>query len=359
MNNKKAEKKILVFLGFLDQNYSRSAVLLNYPSSKYEKKFYKAPKNFISTIRVVANLRKIYKDRHLTFIVMSPCHKLTLPTRIVAKKRVILDAGWPLSDGELSRKFRWKSIYSIPKIIIMDFIAFHSANLVLLESEKQKQRVARMFKISSEKLEVSFTGFNESSILRKKVDNGFSIKIRNQIQSLGNLGVVIFRGKVNNESGYERIIQVAKELDNRATFLLLVNRNQWSGLVPKNCIEINSFTDEQMFLCYEIANLALGQISNHKRLDFTIPHKAFEAGFFGKTYVTCKNGGIQEYGNENQISYLDSIDPKKIALHILDLFSSMKIEAFGKNLNTNYLVKFSQSALNRNFEYSMTRHFPE
>ena len=134
MRESDSRKPILIFLGFLDQNYSRSAVLLNYPSPDYEKKFYKVPTNFISSARFVLNLKRIHNNRRVIFVIMSPCHKLTLPTRLITKQQIVLDAGWPLTDGELSRPLRWKSFVSIPKSILIDLVSFHSANLILVET---------------------------------------------------------------------------------------------------------------------------------------------------------------------------------------------------------------------------------
>ena len=343
-------KPILIFLGFVSSTYSRSAILLSHKSSKYVKEFYEAPTKSFSALRLVIRLKKIHKNRKVIFVIMSPCHKLTLPTRLIARKNVILDAGWPLSDGELSRSFRWQSFFSIPKTVLIDLIAFHSASLVLTETEKQKYRIARLFRVSHKRLFVSYTGFNESLVLKQTIDEVFLTKIRKQVETLDNKVVIIFRGKINNESGYSRIIQVAKILETQATFLLLVNQNPWTGLTPRNCIEINTFSDEQMFSCYRISQIALGQISNHNRLELTIPHKAFEAAYFGKTYLTNRSAGMEEFGNEEQLAFLNSLNPEKVAQQIIEISIPATVEFYGRNLKAQYNFRYSQEVLNRNFE---------
>lgn len=350
MRESDSRKPILIFLGFLDQNYSRSAVLLNYPSPDYEKKFYKVPTNFISSARFVLNLKRIHNNRRVIFVIMSPCHKLTLPTRLITKQQIVLDAGWPLTDGELSRPLRWKSFVSIPKSILIDLVSFHSANLILVETKHQKTRIARLFKISHERIFVSYTGFNECKVNSRLTNSTFQSNLTKQLETLSNKKVVIFRGKVNSESGYERIIQAARILDTQVTFLLLVNHNVWTGSTPSNCIEINTFSDEQMHTCYKISQIALGQISDHRRLELTIPHKAFEAGFFGVAYLTSRSAGIEEFGNEAELSFLSSLSPEKIAEQILEMIKSKRDISYGKILAAHYQSKYSQPILNRTFE---------
>ncbi len=350
MQETDSQKPVLIFLGFIDENYSRSAVLLNYPSTDYEKKFYKVPTNIISAARFVHNLNRSHRNRRVLFVIMSPCHKLTFPTRLITKQKIILDAGWPLSDGELSRPFRWQSIISIPKTILIDLVSLHSADLILVETKHQKNRVARLFKISHGRIMVSYTGFNESKVNSVLTDSKFQSKLNEHIESLSNKKVVIFRGKVNNESGYTTIIQVARILEDQATFLLLVNQNMWTGSTPNNCIEINSFSDQQMHACYRVSQIALGQISDHKRLNFTIPHKAYEAGFFGVAYVTSRSAGIEEFGTEDQLTFLDSLNPEKIAEQVLKMIKSDRDISHGKSLSSHYQSKYSQPILNRTFE---------
>jgi hypothetical protein len=350
-----SQKPILIFLGFLDENYSRSAVLLNYPSPDYEKKFYKVPTNIISAARFVLNLKRSYRNRRVLFVIMSPCHKLTLPTRLITKQKIILDAGWPLSDGELSRPLRWQSFISLPKAILIDLVSLHSANLILVETEHQKLRVARLFKISLGRIMVSYTGFNESKVNSLLTDSTFQGKLDRHVESFSNKKVVIFRGKVNSESGYARIIQAARILEDKAIFLLLVNQNNWTGSTPTNCYEINSFTDEQMHACYRVSQIALGQISDHKRLNFTIPHKAYEAGFFGVAYLTSRSAGIEEFGTEDQLTFLDSLSPEKIAEQILEMIKSGRDIPYGKSLSRHYQSKYSQPILNHTFELMLKR----
>ena len=281
---------------------------------------------------------------------MSPCHKLTLPTRLVARKRVILDAGWPLSDGEFSRSFSIKSILSIPKVALIDLIAFHSANLILAETENQKSRISKIFLISKKRIRVSFTGFNESPVVNPSWDDKLLSEITGKIDSLGNKIIVIFRGKINNESGYSSILKAAEILKEKATFLLLVNQNSWTGFTPSNCIEINSYSNEQMFSCYRIAQIALGQISDHKRLELTIPHKAFEAAFFGKTYITNKSSGMEEFGSQKNLVFLESLLPMAIANQIIEIATPETLQLYGNALNAHYQENYSQRILNIGFE---------
>ena len=86
----------------------------------------------------------------------------------------------------------------------------------------------------------------------------------------------------------------------------------------------------------------MGQLAKHERLVRTIPHKAFEAAFLGKAYLTGRNQGILEiFEEDKEITCFNPGDPIDLAKKILELFAEPKSL---KNLGLNMQVKYNKVA---------------
>jgi hypothetical protein len=113
------KKGQLIFLSFYDEKYSRSAVLLNANDSRFQKNFYRLSSNSIGILREFMKIIKSQKGQIAAVVVMSPSHKVVPIIRFFCRYPLILDAGWPLTDGNASRRgsdFRW-----VPKTISGNF----------------------------------------------------------------------------------------------------------------------------------------------------------------------------------------------------------------------------------------------
>ena len=129
----------ILFLSLYESGYSRSSVHIenmnpNHLFLKISLQEFKT-KNGIRTIR-----RSIALSDAIW--VMSPSHILVLPIRFLTRKSIILDAGWPLSDSTMSsNKLFFKILKKIHSFLI-DFISFHLASRVILESKAQLRKVS-------------------------------------------------------------------------------------------------------------------------------------------------------------------------------------------------------------------------
>ena len=111
-------------------------------------------------------------------------------------------------------------------------------------------------------------------------------------------------------------------------------------------------SEKELIQLYLKADCCLGQISSNSRLSRTIPHKAFEAGYFGKPYVTVDNAGIREFlPGEFDALYLDQLDPRYIARRLLELLGNHELMLLlATNIQSRYYLTASQSALRKTLD---------
>ncbi len=153
MGNRNPDKLEVLFLSFVGKNYSRSSTILNVDSAALNKQYLELPKGFSQWITAIYRNRT-YIRRFDCLVVMSPCHILSAPLKIISRKPQILDAGWPLTDGHISRELKFRRVLKLPLIILIDFIAFHFSDIVLVESKAQIKRMNRLFGVNKSKLRV-------------------------------------------------------------------------------------------------------------------------------------------------------------------------------------------------------------
>ena len=293
-------EKDLIFLSFLEQKYSRSGVLLSgMPNSKYVK----LPKPGVRLIRELIKIRgeKLWNKKIL--VVMSPAHILVPFLRMILRNRIVLDSGWPLFDGALSRTDE-KAKRTNPILVkryLTDLLVFHLAHSIALETEQQVIRTAKLFKLKKSKLFRSFTGFDETSSFDDFED--FECPIRELCPACNNNpnDLILFRGKFNREAGLEVLAQATHELDsNHLTFVIATNSNLDEIDFSRKTLIINEFLNTtQIAHLYRNSKISIGQLSNNSRLSYSIPHKAFEAAYFKTPYLTRNSTAIKEIFNSD------------------------------------------------------------
>lgn len=344
----KIEDRVL-FLSFVGRNYSRSSTILNANSEKFQKHFQKISPGFLRAVREIYSQRKIMRLASCV-VIMSPCHILTPVVKILLRKPVILDAGWALSDGQFSRDAGPSRMIKNIKILLVDWFAFHLADLILVESKSQLIRYKRKYILPESRMRVSFTGLNEKAFAGESVKSELIDRVKRHLFSLDNKLTVLFRGKVNNESGFENIRKAAKLLEKEVSFIFLISDKDIQENFSSNVICISSVSDMEMRQIYQLADISLGQISNHPRLDHTIPHKAFEAGFFRVPYISADNGGIREFLDPGEAVFVRKPFTEGLANAIVSLSDTNAREQYAKKIGEKYQKLAGQSTLNEKFE---------
>ena len=280
---------------------------------------------------------------------------ITMVLKIFIRKPVILDAGWSLTDGVLSRGFKFQNLYRLPITFAIDLISMHSANLVLVESFLQIVRVQKYFALPLRKIRLSYTGLDESQFgsspeLQQKKNELIS-ELKKRFDLDAKKLVVLFRGKVNRESGFENICEAAKLLSNEATFIFILGERDLPPKDLHNIIQLSKVSPIEMKEIYEMADITIGQISNHPRLKYTIPHKAFEAGYFKRAYITANSEGIREIFNERSVVYLNETNPESLAAAIRALSNGKNRVKLEIEIGLQYQNKVSQAVINNQFAH--------
>jgi hypothetical protein len=287
------------------------------------------------------------KHQNTIFVALSPCHALVPMIRLFWRGRIVLDAGWPLTDATISRGIKFGKIWVLTKTLVIDFLSFHTASKIILESVAQSDRVAKLFKVDAKKISVLFTGFDETSSSLGEME----------LPELADLDttkpIVTFRGSTNPESGLE-VIREMSNLSGTEQFNLLIFTNKENPgfqFSPGTQVITRRLSAQELTKIYRMSDVLIGQISNKKRLNFTIPHKAFEAGYFEKAYISIDRPAIRElYEASDAVSYSKSFDAKSLLWSILDLVNNTeKKKLLEGHISRDYREKASQELLGKRF----------
>jgi glycosyltransferase involved in cell wall biosynthesis len=339
----------VIFIGFVGRNYSRSSTILNFETSHLTKKYFEIPANislaFISIVKNRAALRDCS-----AVVVMSPCHMLTPLIRFIVRKPVILDAGWALTDGELSRGIKGTRLFKLPLIYLTDLIAFTCSKCILVETNLQINRIHNLFGIRKHKLRVSLTGINE---LDFAINLTPSMKIQDLVQKAtfkSSELKILFRGKINRESGFDSIIKAALESGPELFFIFVIGGKDKLENLPVNAVVFQNLSNADLKEIYALSDICIGQFSTHPRLSYTIPHKAFEAAYFGKPYITVQSPGIRDFLSVNDAVFVEKPTSENLIHSIRRLSDSNRRSELGANILKTYGLKSSQHNINQDFE---------
>jgi glycosyltransferase involved in cell wall biosynthesis len=106
-----------------------------------------------------------------------------------------------------------------------------------------------------------------------------------------------------------------------------------------------------MITIQQRCDLALGQMAKNKRLNRTIPHKAFEFAYLAKPYLSGRNLAIKELFVENvEILCFEPGNPKDLAEKIKSILDDdiYRLE-LARNFQRAYFEKCSQYSLSKKF----------
>jgi len=268
--------------------------------------------------------------------------------RILSRKPIIFDALCSLYDADvISRGF---SKFSIKYLItiILDFMAFQFADIILFESYKQIDFIARRYRVNPRKCFRLFTGVDEESFF-------FDPKISKRDEF-----TVLFRGRFLPEAGVQYIIKAANLLQDYGVNFLIIGfgfeekkiENLIRDYAPRNIQWIKTYlpTNELRNLMLS-CHISLGQFEKNERLERTIPHKAFESLAMKLPYVTGRADGIRELLEDKKTCLLVNLaDPSDLADKILQLKNNEEFRNYlAENGYELFKKKFSSDVLGGEF----------
>jgi glycosyltransferase involved in cell wall biosynthesis len=281
---------------------------------------------------------------------MSPSHVLVIPLYFLTRAPIVLDAGWSLSEAERAREMTAESgIVKYFKLFLVDFFAYKFSTQIHIESQQQLKYISKSFHVDPKKLFVRFTGFNESRIITGQV-NIPSLLIQNIVSDSRDM--VLFRGKFNEESGLDILVETAREERFQSTlFAVVTNHNLEEYKLTPNTVVINEYLpDSDVFELFKSAKIIIGQLSSHPRLTRTIPHKAFEAAFFGKPYISSRTEPITAlFGERNGVAYFNGGDQSDFSNTLFELIRKKNLEIMGVAMHDIYAKQLTSKHLKLQF----------
>lgn len=277
---------------------------------------------FLDNSPALAKFWKIYhhhrtlKDDYDLVLVGYSAHILVPFIKLISHKRIIFNAIGSLYEGIIvsRRNNHWFSLKAL-YCWLVDWLAFHSADLILAESHQQRKYIQKLFFVSDKKLVRAWTGADDQVFYPDP-----------NIPKLSNF-TVLFRGSLTPESGIEYVLEAAKLLKNENIKFRIIGSGMLEEKV-ETIIKRNDLTnvewvrsridDDTLRKLMLEAHLSLGQLSNHERLERTIPHKAFESLALGLPYLTARAPGILELLRENETCLVSTpADAKDLANKII------------------------------------------
>jgi glycosyltransferase involved in cell wall biosynthesis len=227
-----------------------------------------------------------------TGAVLVPC------VRLLSTQKIVYNALASFYESMIiSRQAGSPRSFTAWKYWLIDWLAFKGADLILVESQAQKDFIATTFRVAPAKITVHYTGVEPQLFFDEP-----------EIKKLETF-TVLFRGKFLPEAGVEVMLGAAKKLAGEKINFRIIGHGLLQNKVEQllndlqlpNVELITDFLDQKelrsrMSECH----LALGQLANHPRLARTIPHKAFECLALGLPYLTARQPGVLELLTENE-----------------------------------------------------------
>jgi hypothetical protein len=285
---------------------------------------------------------------------MSPSHILSFYGRINFKGKIILDAGWSHTDSEIVRLKKDASVLRLVRAYLIDFLSFHSADIIFFESKLQIARSRKVFLLKKKRVRLSYTGIDESAY---KVPS----RIPEELKMIHKKRqIILFRGSYNPESGLELISRISGEIILSDITIIVATRNLPQGLqFPENTTVISRFLDAgEIRYLYELADLTLGQFGQTRRQQISIPHKVFESAFFGKAYLTPSSTAIKELFDKEEIFYEDTFNSASIAETIFTILQNEQLRLnTQKNLTNCYARKLNSTWIAKQFMIEIEHKF--
>jgi hypothetical protein len=252
-----------------------------------------------------------------------------------------------LLDGVISSRKQF-GIFGVNliKTFLIDFFAFHLASKIVLESDEQIIYTSKTFAIPKRKISSLFTGFDEERF--NKIDFT-EIPVLNEVNEQFH---ILFRGGNQVESGLELLKNSLREnvLPSNIRLTILSKGLENGGFGYSATVISKEISDRELFCVFLACNLVLGQMSGHERLDRTIPHKFFEAAFFGKAYLTAPFGPMKNFVDKQIVQYFDPTEVDGLFTKIVALSGDVDgMESLGDRFRGWYESNASSEILGKKF----------
>jgi glycosyltransferase involved in cell wall biosynthesis len=269
--------------------------------------------------------------------------------KLISRKRVVFNALNSMYESIVLDQQR-HSPYSFRAVAIWisDFLSFQMVDIVLVESQQQKEFVSKMFIVRKTKLHVVFTGVD-----------GVNFYPDLNVKKLERF-TAVFRGWFVNATGVEYVLETAKILKDRGEDVdfIMIGRGQRQNEIQKTILDqgLNSVKLIMEYLPADKlreailgAHVMLGQFSPHSRMDRTIQYKTFEAMALGMPYITRDSLSNRELLTDSEnCLFVKAGDAEDLADKIIQLRDNKGLrDKLSKSARTLYDSKLTSAILGR------------
>jgi len=272
---------------------------------------------------------------------------LVIFMKLLTRKKILYNALSSFYDSMIISRKKGKTLsLSAAWYYLIDYLAFHLADLSFIECKAQKDLIVRVFNVAPKKLSVHFVGTNDAEFY-------FNPAIPKLKQF-----TVVFRGSFLPEAGVDVAIRAAKELEHEHINVRIIGRgllqNEIENLIqelkPAHVEFITAMLPIEILRAkMQECHLSLGQLANHPRVHTTIPHKVFDSMAMKLPCLTGENKGVMEILDDNQTCFtFPPGDHHALARKIIELRDvPEELERVAENAYRLYQREFTPKILTR------------
>lgn len=288
---------------------------------------------------------RLIRDKYDCMIVGYPGHLVVPLAKLISHKKVVFDALCTLYEGEIISRGKYRfNLLMRSWVLLIDWLAVKCADLILVETNTQKDFFVKRFLLKPKKVVCIFTGVDEDAFY-------YDPFVQKQSKFK-----VLFRGQLLREAGVKYIVEAAKILENQDIDFLLIGNGHLEKevqtiidrLKPKNLERISTYiTQETLRIKMQECHVSLGQFEKHERLARTIPHKAFESFALRLPYITGDTLAVREIMEDGTNAFLVPLaDSRALAEKILFLSKKKELlEYVASNAKLNFETNLSSKKL--------------
>lgn len=278
---------------------------------------------------------KTLKDEYDFLFVGFAGHILVPFARIISRKKIVFNALGSLYDGiVLSRKKYGFLGLRVPYTWLIDWLAFNSANITLVDTNARKKYITNYFLLPDKKIVCLETGVDDSIFVYDPETKKLPVF------------TVLFRGALMPESGIECLLKTADILREEHINFRIIGSGYLAPLVDAKIKELGLKNIEwiqgrllwnELVKKMQECHLSLGQLSDHKRQELHVPFKTIESMALKIPYlVTGNSHGILEFLTDQKTCIkVEPANPEDLAQKIL----------WAKN-NTDRITEIAENAYN-------------
>jgi len=267
------------------------------------------------------------RDKYDVMIVGYPGYIIVPFAKLITRKPVVFDALCSFYEAQIISRDAYAGIpFRTAYIRFIDWLANACADLIFVETDKQRQYYIKSLGVPEKKVCRVLTGVDDQ-------DFYFDSSVRKNERF-----TVIFRGRLTREAGVRHILDAAKILEGRGIDFVIAGFG-FGGVIrelEKKMAFLNlsnvTLIPRQLPLADIRAlmlrsHVSLGQFEDNERLKRTIPHKAFESLAMHLPYVTADAEGVSDVLKDGENCLMvRPADPSNLAEKIIFLKNSPALQ---------------------------------